>query len=58
LNNIVRLNAAASITHYRMNSNETEVSMPEIGRSIIHTEGVELMFDWVQAMDDVDCDNI
>ena len=39
-----------------MNSNETEVRMPEIGRSVIHTEAVELISDWINAMDPVDCD--
>jgi hypothetical protein len=30
--------------------------MPEIGRSIIHKEGVELIRDWINAMDLKDCD--
>jgi uncharacterized repeat protein (TIGR03806 family) len=34
---IVPGDADASILHYRMNSNEPEARMPEIGRSIIHT---------------------
>lgn len=52
---IVPGNADASIMHFRMNSNETNVRMPEIGRSIIHTEGVELIREWINAMDPVDC---
>lgn len=53
---IVPGDADASITHFRMNSNETGVRMPEIGRSVIHTEGVELIRDWINAMDPVDCE--
>lgn len=41
--NIVAGDAAAAIVHYRMNANATEVRMPEIGRSVIHTEAVELI---------------
>lgn len=52
---IVPGDADTSIMHYRMNSKETKVRMPEIGRSIIHTEGVELIRDWINAMDPVDC---
>jgi hypothetical protein len=52
---IVPGDAAASITHYRMNSNDTEVRMREIGRTIIHTEGVELIEQWIKAMEPNDC---
>jgi uncharacterized repeat protein (TIGR03806 family) len=52
---IVPGDAAASITHFRMDSNDTEVRMPEIGRSIIHTEGVELIKQWINAMEPNDC---
>ncbi len=52
---IVPGDAAASIMDFRMDSNEPEVRMPEIGRSIIHTAGVQLLRDWINAMDPVDC---
>lgn len=52
---IVPGDAAASIMDFRMDSNEPEIRMPEIGRSIIHTEGVNLLRDWINAMDPVDC---
>lgn len=52
---VVPGDAESSIMHYRMNSNETEVRMPEIGRSVIHTEGVELIAQWINAMEAVDC---
>ena len=55
---IVPGDAAASIMDFRMDSNETAVRMPEIGRSIIHTEGVELIRDWINAMEPDDCSSI
>jgi hypothetical protein len=39
-----------------MASNDLEVRMPEIGRSIVHPEGVGLIADWINAMDAVNCD--
>ncbi len=53
---IVPGNAAESIMVFRMASNELEERMPEIGRSIVHTEGVALIADWINAMAPVDCD--
>ncbi|MEZ5501188.1 MAG: SO2930 family diheme c-type cytochrome [Halioglobus sp.] len=47
---IVPGDAAASIMPFRMDSNENAVRMPEIGRSIIHTEGVALIQEWINAM--------
>lgn len=40
----------SSITWYRMNSNEPDVRMPEIGRSLIHEEGVALIYEWIASM--------
>lgn len=53
---IVPGDADASIVPFRMDSNELDIAMPEIGRSIIHTEGVALIRDWINAMEPVDCD--
>ena len=53
---IVPGDADASILPFRMDSNELDVRMPEIGRSVIHTEGVALIRDWINAMALVDCD--
>lgn len=39
-----------SIMIYRMNSSLPEVMMPEIGRSLIHEEGVQLISDWISQM--------
>ena len=47
---IVPGDADASITTYRMNSNEPDVRMPEIGRSVIHEEGVGLIREWINSL--------
>jgi parallel beta-helix repeat protein len=52
---IVPGNSAESILVFRMASNELEIRMPEIGRSIVHPEGVELVAQWIDAMTPVDC---
>lgn len=46
---IVPGNADKSIMAYRMDSNETDVRMPEIGRTVIHDEGVALIRDWINS---------
>ncbi len=43
--------ADESILWYRMNSSKVEVRMPELGRELIHTEGVSLIRDWINSMD-------
>ncbi|MDO8860583.1 parallel beta-helix domain-containing protein [Haliea sp. E1-2-M8] len=42
--------ADASITVFRMDSNDPDVRMPEIGRSIIHDEAVELVREWLNSL--------
>jgi uncharacterized repeat protein (TIGR03806 family) len=39
-----------SILHYRMNSIDPAVMMPELGRSLIHKEGVALIAEWIRNM--------
>jgi hypothetical protein len=39
-----------SILHYRMNSHDPGVMMPELGRSIIHQEGVALIREWIKSL--------
>ncbi|HMQ06388.1 MAG TPA: SO2930 family diheme c-type cytochrome [Saprospiraceae bacterium] len=39
-----------SILLYRMESNDIEIMMPEIGRQIVHAEGVELIRAWIESM--------
>ncbi|MAT91490.1 MAG: hypothetical protein CME59_02705 [Halioglobus sp.] len=52
---IVPGDADASILSFRMASNETAVRMPEIGRSIVHNEGVALIEQWIDSMAALDC---
>ncbi|MEP2735951.1 MAG: SO2930 family diheme c-type cytochrome [Erythrobacter sp.] len=40
-----------SILVYRMQSDEADKMMPEIGRTTVHKEGAALIADWVAAMD-------
>jgi uncharacterized repeat protein (TIGR03806 family) len=40
-----------SILIYRMESSDPGVMMPEIGRGLVHKEGVALIREWVRAMD-------
>ncbi|MEY2792201.1 MAG: hypothetical protein RJA76_193 [Bacteroidota bacterium] len=42
--------AKQSILHYRMNSNDPGIMMPELGRKLIHKEGVELIKEWINKM--------
>jgi len=41
----------SSIIIYRMNSVELDVAMPEISRSTIHEEGVQLIRDWITGLE-------
>lgn len=47
---IVPGDAKASILWYRMNSVETGVAMPELGRNLVHDEGVALIKQWIDQM--------
>lgn len=48
---IVPGNPDESILVYRMDSDRPGVRMPEIGRDVVHREGVELIRDWIAAME-------
>ena len=39
-----------SILIYRMISTEPEIRMPELGRNLVHEEGLALMREWIAAM--------
>ncbi len=39
-----------SILHYRIASTQPDEMMPELGRSLVHTEGVALIRDWIAAL--------
>lgn len=42
----------ASILTYRMASTEAGVAMPELGRSVIDEDGIELVRDWIAGMEE------
>ena len=44
-------NAEESILYYRMNTSDVEARMPELGRELIHMEGVELIREWIDSME-------
>jgi uncharacterized repeat protein (TIGR03806 family) len=39
-----------SILTYRMGTNQVGAAMPEIGRGMVHSEGVDLIKSWINAM--------
>lgn len=41
--------ADASVLMFRMDSDDPSVMMPELGRSVVHREGVELIRQWIEA---------
>lgn len=47
---IVPGNANHSILAYRMNSTESGTAMPELARTVIHKEGVQLIRDWINHL--------
>ena len=49
--NIVPGNPEESILYYRMASTETAAMMPELGRRMVHKEGLALIKGWIEQMD-------
>ena len=47
----VRGHPELSILAHRMESNEPKVMMPEIGRTLVHREGAELIRQWLASME-------
>ena len=47
---IVPGDAAHSVLAYRMNSAEPGTAMPELARTVIHKEGVQLIIDWINSL--------
>lgn len=47
--------ADSSILYYRMASLDPGSMMPEVGRSLAHTEGLEIISDWINSLD-YNCD--
>lgn len=49
MHDIVPGSAEESIFDFRMDSNDPAIMMPELGRSVVHREGVELIRAWINA---------
>ena len=47
---IVPGNPDGSILVYRISSTDPEVRMPELGRNLVHEEGVALIREWISSM--------
>lgn len=45
-----------SIMIYRMSSTEPDVAMPELARSVIHDDGVQLISDWIASLPPAGCE--
>jgi hypothetical protein len=44
-----------SILVYRLESTAPKIMMPQIGRAVVHTEGVALLREWVTALQGAVC---
>jgi len=47
-----------SILMFRLLSTHPDVMMPELGKRMVHEEGVELVRQWIEAMDDAKESNV
>lgn len=45
----------SSILIYRLNSTEPQIAMPELARSTVHDEGLQLLREWIASLEG-DCD--
>lgn len=52
---IVPGNADASILYYRMATQDSGAMMPQIGRALVHKEGLELIRNWINEMPAKEC---
>ena len=46
----------ASILYYRMNTTTPGIAMPELGRTVVHSEGVRLIKAWIESLEAEGCD--
>jgi len=44
-------NYLRSVMYYRINSSDEAVRMPLLGRTLIHEEGVQLIYDWINSLE-------
>lgn len=48
---VEKQNPTRSLMHFRLNTTVQSEMMPMVGRTVIHTQGVQLIEDWINAMD-------
>ena len=48
---IVPGQAEDSILSFRLATNDPGMMMPELGRSLVHQEGLEIINQWINSMD-------
>lgn len=48
--------AEESILYYRMASTDPGVMMPEVGRGLVHKEGLEIVEEWINGLNRESCD--
>jgi hypothetical protein len=51
LYSIVPGQAEHSILSFRLATNDPGMMMPELGRSLVHQEGLEIIDQWINSMD-------
>jgi uncharacterized repeat protein (TIGR03806 family) len=47
-----------SIMIFRMESTEPDIRMPELGRTLPHTEGIQLIRDWINSLGKQSCNEL
>ena len=47
---ISRGNIARSVLHYRLNTTDETVRMPQLGRTLIHDEAVQMIEQWINTL--------
>jgi len=53
-NIITPANKNRSVMYYRLSATDESVRMPLLGRSIVHTEGIELLEQWINTLEPCD----
>ncbi|MEL7532745.1 MAG: SO2930 family diheme c-type cytochrome [Bacteroidota bacterium] len=51
---IVPAKPEESILYFRLNSTDPGIMMPEVGRKVLHSESLDLIHEWISAMDPAD----
>lgn len=48
-------NQARSMMYYRISATDEAVRMPLLGRSLVHEEGIQLVYDWIGSLE-IECE--